>query len=192
MSDFFAHKILPAGTWPPETAVDRITLDYEGRHRRRFRYVSDTGIDFVLDLERTTLLHDGDGLQLDDGRIVAVSAAAEALVEVSAADSKALLRLAWHIGNRHLPAQLSAERILIRDDAVIVAMLRGLGARVEPITAAFTPERGAYAHSHDSAHPYVLAADSASFDPPSSAAISRDERSPNTPTAAALAAQKTT
>jgi urease accessory protein len=134
-----------------------VTLDYEGRHRRRFRYVGERGIDFVLDLAQTTLLRDGDGLQLDDGRIVAVKAAPEALVAVSAACADALLRLAWHIGNRHLPAQLSAQRILIRNDAVIVTMLRGLGATVEEITAPFTPERGAYAYAHESnPHPFVL------------------------------------
>lgn len=154
MTDVFAREILPAGTWPVATAADRITLDYEGRHRRRFRYVADGGTDFILDLAQTTLLHDGDGLRLNDGHIVAVVAAVESLVAATAVDAQALLRLAWHIGNRHLPAQLSAERILIRDDAVIVAMLRGLGAKVEPLTAPFTPERGAYAH--EPAHPYVL------------------------------------
>jgi urease accessory protein len=167
--DTFARTVLAAGTWAEAQAIDHITLDYEGRHRRRFRYVADAGTDFVLDLAQTTLLHDGDGLQLDDGRIVRVVAAPESLVAVTAADGLALLRLAWHIGNRHLPAQLSAERILLRDDAVIVAMLRGLGAQVEPIVAAFTPERGAYAHGsaahgdaahgHKSAqHPFVFVA----------------------------------
>jgi urease accessory protein len=165
--DVFARQVLAAGTWAQARAVDCITLDYEGRHRRRFRYVADAGTDFVLDLAQTTLLHDGDGLLLDDGRIVRVVAAPESLVAVTAADNVALLRLAWHIGNRHLPAQLSAERVLLRDDAVIVAMLRGLGAQVEPIVAAFTPERGAYAHgdaahAHQPAqHPFVFTAGAA-------------------------------
>jgi urease accessory protein len=167
MSDLFARDILPAGTWDAASAVDRITLDYEGRHRRRYRYVTDEGIDFVLDLKQTTLLHDGDGLKLDDGRIVLVQAAPEALVAVTANGVEALIKLAWHIGNRHLPAQLCAERILIRDDAVIVDMLQGLGAHVEKIVAPFTPERGAYSHGHGahahgdhqaSAHPFVFAA----------------------------------
>lgn len=158
MTDCFVREVLPAGSWSIEAAADHITLDYEGRHRRRFRYVAARGTDFVLDLAQTTLLQDGDGLRLDDGRIVAVRAAAEALVAVRGADAAALLRLAWHIGNRHLPAQLSAERILIRNDAVIVDMLRGLGASVEEVVAPFTPERGAYAHAHDNAaHPFVLA-----------------------------------
>ena len=163
MTDLFARDILPAGTWNVASAADRITLDYEGRHRRRYRYVADGGLGFVLDLKQTTLLHDGDGLSLDDGRIVLVQAAPEALVAVAADSVDALVKLAWHIGNRHLPAQLSADRILIRDDAVIVDMLRGLGARVEKIVAPFTPERGAYAHAHGdhqaASHPFVFVAE---------------------------------
>lgn len=162
MSDLFARNVLPAGSWDAANAVDRITLDYEGRHRRRYRYRADKELEFVLDLAQTTLLHDGDGLKLDDGRIVLVRAAPEALVAVTADGVDALVKLAWHIGNRHLPAQLSSERILIRDDAVIVDMLRGLGARVEKIVAPFTPERGAYAHAHGdhqaAAHPFVFTA----------------------------------
>lgn len=159
MSDLFAHEILPAGSWSAASAIDQVTLDYEGRHRRRYRYVADGGTKFVLDLKQTTLLHEGDGIKLDNGRVVLVKAAPEALVAVAARDATALLRLAWHIGNRHLPAQISAERILIRDDAVIVNMLHGLGATVEKITAPFTPERGAYAHAHETAvaHPFVFA-----------------------------------
>ena len=161
MTDLFARNILPAGTWNVASAADRITLDYEGRHRRRYRYRADAGLEFVLDLAQTTLLHDGDGLSLDDGRIVLVRAAPEALVAVTVDSVDALVKLAWHIGNRHLPAQLSSDRILIRDDAVIVDMLRGLGAHVERIIAPFTPERGAYAHAHGdhqaAAHPFVFA-----------------------------------
>ena len=159
MTDLFARDVLPAGTWNTAHVADRITLDYEGRHRRRYRYRADGGLEFVLDLAQTTLLHDGDGLKLDDGRTVLVQAAPEALVAVTPKGADALVKLAWHIGNRHLPAQLSAERILIRDDAVIVDMLRGLGAHVERIIAPFTPERGAYAHAHGDqavAHPFVF------------------------------------
>jgi len=161
MTDLFAHEVLAAGTWDVASAIDRITLDYEGRHRRRYRYATDGALQFVLDLKQTTLLHDGDGLRLDDGRVVLIQAAPEALVAVTANDTDALIRLAWHIGNRHLPAQLSAEKMLIRDDAVIVEMLRGLGAHVEKIVAPFTPERGAYAHAHGdhqaTARPFVFA-----------------------------------
>jgi urease accessory protein len=155
-----ATKVSPAGRWKSETAIDRVTLDYDARHRRRFQYTAEAGTAFLLDLPRATVLNDGDGLALEDGRVIAVAAAPEVLVEVTAPDAATLMRLAWHIGNRHLPAELGPERIRLRDDHVINAMLRGLGGMVTPITAPFTPESGAYAggepagggHGHDHGH----------------------------------------
>jgi urease accessory protein len=139
-----AVEILPPGKWAGSTAVDHIVLTFDERHRRRLRYVACGGTTFLLDLPRAAVLHAGDGLRLEDGRIVEVEASPEQLVEVTAADAATLVRLAWHIGNRHVPAQLEPHRILIRDDAVIVNMLHGLGATVTPVMAAFTPEAGAY------------------------------------------------
>jgi urease accessory protein len=139
-----ATEVLPASSWTRETAVDSVRLTFDERNRRRLRYVALGGTEFVLDLPRATVMHDGDGLKLENGQVIAVEAAPESLVEVTAPDRRALLRLAWHIGNRHLPAQLEESRILIRDDHVIVAMLQGLGATVRPLEAAFTPEAGAY------------------------------------------------
>jgi urease accessory protein len=139
-----AVEVLPPGKWPGDTAVDRLVLTYDERHRRRLRYVASGGTTFLLDLPRAAVLRAGDGLRLEDGRIVGVEALPEKLVEVTAPDAATLVRLAWHIGNRHLPAQLEPHRILIREDAVIVNMLVGLGATVKPVLAAFTPEAGAY------------------------------------------------
>jgi urease accessory protein len=159
-----AVEILPPGKWLGSTAVDHLILTYDERHRRRLRYVATGGTTFLLDLPRAAVLRAGDGLRLEDGRIVSVEASPEQLVEVTAPDAGALVRLAWHIGNRHLPAQLEPDRILIRDDAVIVNMLRGLGATVRPVLAAFTPETGAYnssgtttnqhEHAHAHQHPH--------------------------------------
>jgi len=147
-----AIEVVPAGTWSLDDAADHLLLCYDDRYRRRFKYVSDGGAEYMLDLARTTLLREGDGLRLEDGRIVAVHAAREALVEATAPAAAMLLRFAWHLGNRHLVAQLDIDRILIRDDPVIVDMLRGLGAIVRPVRAAFSPELGAYSgggHHHD-------------------------------------------
>lgn len=155
-----AQEILPAGSWNRTTASDRIALDYDARHRRRFRYLAEAGTDFLLDLARAAVLNHGDGLALDDGRIVEVIAAPESLTEIRADSAQALVRLAWHIGNRHLPAQLEADRILIREDHVITDMLLGLGAQVRHLQAPFTPESGAYANAHSHAqqheHPFVF------------------------------------
>ena len=147
-----ATEVLPAGKWPGETALDRLVLDYDERHRRRLRYVAERGTTFLLDLPRAVVLRAGDGLRLEDGSIVRVEASPEQLVEITAADAAALIRLAWHIGNRHLPAQLEPQRILIREDAVIENMLRGLGATIKQVLEPFTPESGAYDHAAAPSH----------------------------------------
>ncbi|MCI4588705.1 urease accessory protein UreE [Sphingobium sp. BYY-5] len=149
-----AHDVLPHGHWSGP-AADHITLDHDARHRRRWYYTADHGTAFLLDLARATVLQHGDALQLSDGRLVEVLAAPEVLVEVTAADPAAMIRLAWHIGNRHLPAELHPHAIRLRDDHVINAMLEGLGATVTKVQAPFTPEGGAYSgasHSHDHHH----------------------------------------
>lgn len=119
------------------------------------------GIAFLLDLPEARLLRHGDGLVLDDGRIIEVIAAPEALLEVRGRDTEHLVQLAWQLGNRHLPAQVFADRILIRRDHVIADMLKGLGAEVAEIEAPFDPEGGAYGghgshnhghHEHDHGH----------------------------------------
>ena len=107
----------------------------------------------MLDLERAQRLRHGDMLVLEDGRRVRVEAAPEELAEIGCGAAGGLTRIAWHLGNRHLPVMLAPERILIRRDHVIEAMVLGLGGTVTPIRAAFDPERGAYAsgaphHSH--------------------------------------------
>jgi urease accessory protein len=148
--------VLEPGCWNGPIA-DHVTLDYEGRHRRRIVLTTDHGARILLDLPQSRLLPGGAGLKLEDGRLVQVIAAREPLMEVRARDVAALLRLAWHIGNRHLAAQISPDRILIRRDRVIAAMLQGLGARLIEIEAPFDPEGGAYggahqAHDHDHGH----------------------------------------
>jgi urease accessory protein len=148
-----AERVEPQGHWPAAKARGSVTLAYDERHRRRLRLVSDAGEEFLLDLAQATALAEGDGLALSDGSWIAVKAAPEALLEIRGRSAHHLLRLAWHLGNRHLPAQIEAERILIRRDHVIAEMLHGLGAAVREIEAPFTPEQGAYAtgghHHHD-------------------------------------------
>jgi urease accessory protein len=140
------------GHWPADAARGTVTLAYDDRHRRRLRLESDAGEPFLLDLAEAGVLEDGDGLALSDGSWLVVKAKPEALIEVTAADPAALARLAWHLGNRHLPVEIDGVRFLIRDDHVIAALLEGLGARLRRIEAPFSPERGAYhaaAHHHD-------------------------------------------
>jgi urease accessory protein len=147
-----ALKYEQKGHWPADAARGTVTLAYDDRHRRRLRLESDAGEPFLLDLAETGVLEEGDGLALSDGSWLAVKAKSEPLIEVTAADPAALARLAWHLGNRHLPMAIDGIRLLVRDDHVIAEMLEGLGARLRRIEAPFSPERGAYraaAHHHD-------------------------------------------
>lgn len=131
------------GHWPEEAAVDSVTLAFADRHRRRMRLVADSGAPFLLDLARAQRLAEGDGLELDDGRYVRVAAAIEPVIEVEAATPAALLRIAWHLGNRHLPLQVADERLRLRADSVISETIVELGGRVAWRNAPFDPETGA-------------------------------------------------
>jgi urease accessory protein len=147
-----ACEIKPAGQWNEANAADCIALDAHERHRRRIVLTGERGTRFLLDLPQAAALRDGDGILLDDGAIVRVAGRPEPLVEVMAANAEELARLAWHIGNRHVDVQIAGDRLRIRRDHVIEAMLRGLGARLTPIEAAFEPEGGAYDHEHGDFH----------------------------------------
>jgi urease accessory protein len=136
------------GNWPQAEAVDNVTLAFLDRHRRRIRLVADSGEAFLLDLPRAAHLADGDGLELNDGGFIRVRAAPERVLEIAAADDAELLRIAWHLGNRHLPLQVAGERLRVRDDHVIAEMVAGLGGRITRLDAPFDPEIGAYAIGH--------------------------------------------
>lgn len=125
-----------------------VVLDADERHIRRKRITLANGEDVLVDFEKPVKLEHGDGLVLEDGRVARVLAAEEELMEVRAKDSRHLVLLAWHIGNRHLPAQIGDNRILLRRDTVIRQMLEALGASVRDVTERFAPEHGAY-HSHE-------------------------------------------
>ena len=154
-----ATEVLEAGTWPVADAVATVTLPFDDRHRRRVRLVDDGGDAFLLDLDDATRMADGDGLRLDSGGIVHVRAADEDVLDIRCDDPRDTVRMAWHIGNRHLPTQVLGDGVLrIRADHVIAEMLVRLGAEVEARVASFDPEPGAYdeggghGHSHDQGH----------------------------------------
>src|SRR5207245_7911716 len=132
-----------------EAPADTVVLDFDDRHRRRMAMTGTRGLEFLLDLESAVALRGGDALVLEDGRLVEVVAAPESLVEVRGAEPQHLVRIAWHVGNRHLPTQIVGKGLRIRRDHVIEAMVKGLGARIIEIEAPFDPEGGAYAgHAH--------------------------------------------
>lgn len=139
----------PKGLWPESEADGSLTLDFDARHRRRVKLATDGGEAVLLDLPKAIAMADGDGLRLGDGRWLRVRAAPEPVVEVRHEDPRQFARLAWHLGNRHLPAEIGSEALLIRPDHVIEEMLARFGAKLTKRDAPFQPEGGAYSgHGH--------------------------------------------
>jgi urease accessory protein len=163
-----ADKVIPAGQWSGAPA-DTVVLDFDDRYRRRLAMTGVGGLAFLLDLAEAAMLRGGDGLSLEDGRVVEVVAEPEPLAEIRAAEPVALARVAWHLGNRHLPTEILPRALRIRRDPVIEAMAEGLGAKVIALEAPFNPEGGAYVkadigaagrHDHDHDHHHDHAQDS--------------------------------
>jgi urease accessory protein len=143
----------PAGTWPEDRTGGTVTLACADRHRRRVRLLDDAGVAVLLDLPAAVAMRDGDGLELTDGSFVRVVARAEPVLDIACADARHAARMAWHLGNRHLPVEVLADGLTLRiaDDHVIADMARGLGGTVTRHDAPFAPESGAYhtGHAHD-------------------------------------------
>ncbi len=135
--------------------VDSVSLDHEGRHRRRIALTGEKGLEFLLDLKRAAILNDGDALKLEDGSLVLVKAAPQTLLEIRAENPLRLLKVSWHVGNRHTPAEITADAIYIENDHVLAEMVRGLGCATAVVSRPFQPERGAYdecGHDHGHSH----------------------------------------
>jgi len=142
-----AQTLYRAGQWP-RLATGRVVLGYEDRFLRRKRLVTTAGESFIVDLAETSNLLAGDAFELADGRLVEIAGADEAVLVVTGD----LVRLAWHIGNRHTPCQIEPGRLVIRADHVLADMLRGLGATVTEAREPFTPEGGAYGMGRTMGH----------------------------------------
>lgn len=152
-----AATIVRASERSGQTPFDVAVLAHDERHLRRRKIDLRQGERLLVDFPDALALGQGDLLALDDGRFVEIVAPHEKLYDIRGRDTRHLTELAWHIGNRHLPAAVETGRILIQRDHVIKAMLEGLGATVTDVTEAFEPVRGAYsgqgrAHSHDHHH----------------------------------------
>lgn len=144
-----------------ERVADTLVLDHEARHRRRIALKGQGGLEFLLDLERATVIEDGDAAKLADGRLVQIQAAPEELIEITTDNPLRLMRVAWHLGNRHVACELTTDGIYIANDHVLFEMVRGLGATARIVARPFRPERGAYeghvhgpdcGHDHGHAH----------------------------------------
>jgi urease accessory protein len=152
-----AGKIL-AQAAGKNACADTVLLDSTERHRRRAAMTCVRGLEFLLDLPEAIMLRSGDAIMLDDGRLIEVLGKPEPLAEIRCGSARELANVSWHLGNRHLPVQIFETKIRIRRDHVIEDMVRGLGAKIALIEAAFDPEGGAYAqaeHTHDHGHDHA-------------------------------------
>ncbi len=153
-----AGKVLHDGTWDTAKQVGTVTLAYIDRHRRRIVLADDAGLDFLLDLPDAVSLAHGDGLELNDGGVIKVMAANEDVADITCEDAAHLARVAWHLGNRHLPVEIIPDELRLRIawDHVIAAMAQGLGAKAMRARAPFHPEGGAYGQAHGEGHGHAL------------------------------------
>ncbi len=144
--------VVPAGRFDPAVGLRPRRPGLRFRHRRRIVLYGEAGTVVLLDLSEAAHLRHGDALQGEDGSLVLVAAAPERLVEIRAGSQAELIRIAWHLGNRHLPTQLLPDALRIRTDHVIEEMVRGLGGTVIAVEAPFDPEGGAYGHGAVQGH----------------------------------------
>ena len=141
-----SSRLLPALLVKPHQVIDTLTLPHNERHKRKFAFTCDKGTEVMLDLEKAIHMKDGEALVTERG-LIFIQAANEECLEISSSNPARLLKLAWHIGNRHTPAEITETAIYIEYDHVLEQMVRGLGATTSKVTRQFQPEEGAY-HQH--------------------------------------------
>lgn len=124
-----------------KNVIDTITLNYNDRFIRRKKLISDNKLEFLVNLPETISVNKDDGFLLDDGNLILIKYAKETLIEIR---SENLTKLAWHIGNRHIPCQIETNRLLIHEDKVIENLIIRLGGTIKKISEEFSPEGGAY------------------------------------------------
>ncbi len=134
---------------PHAEIILTLALTAEERTRSRHRFETEDGQVIFLRLPRGTILRDGDILQDEtDGNIVRITAKPEPVLTVTTEDSLLLIRAAYHLGNRHVPVEITATYLRLSPDAVLRTMLEQLGLEVKEETLPFQPEMGAYGHTH--------------------------------------------
>ena len=138
-----------------DAVVDRVSLDHARRGLSEGTLTAEGGLVVTLALPKAGALEDGDALRLEDGRLVAIRAAEEPLLEVRAGNPARLMRLAWQLGGSHVPAEIGADVLYVPATAATAELVRGQGGTASPVTRAFRPEKQAHDHStcgHDHSH----------------------------------------
>ena len=146
-----AVNVLSAHERQGAQGIDTVILASDQRRAARGDFVGVKGTPVTLDLQAPPLMRTDDCLVLEDGRLVEVVAAPEQLLEVRAPDLSALARLAWQLGDRHIAVEIRPNRLRVRREPAVEALLAELSAKVVSIEAPFEPEGGAYAAPHEHA-----------------------------------------
>lgn len=150
-----AHSFVPAREVEAKSIADSVVLTFEDRCQRQGVVQTVGGLDILLDLAEAPALAHGDAYRLEDGRLIEIVAEAEPLLEIKGRDPLHLMRLAWHLGDRHRETEIGTKWLRIRQDAEIAEVLKGLGAKVVAIEGPFQPEGGDHSHDvhgHDHGH----------------------------------------
>jgi len=147
-----AARVIAAADRRGRPIGDTLILDYAKRSAGAFSATGVKGGAFDIALDAPKRLRTDDLIELDDDTLLEVVAAPEPLIEARAGDLAGLMRLAYHLGDRHVPVEVLANRVRVRREAALETLLRSLGARLTMIEAPFEPEGGAYAASHGHSH----------------------------------------
>jgi urease accessory protein len=157
-----ASKLFPQGAGLAPVLIKRassVELDWDVRQKSRFDASDSLGRALGVFLPRGTMVRGGDVLVAEDGSLIRVIAAPQAVLVVRACSEHGspfdLLRAAYHLGNRHVQLELKPDHLKLEPDHVLADMLRHMHLIVSEATEAFEPEGGAYAaggHAHDHGH----------------------------------------
>jgi urease accessory protein len=143
-----ATSVLRKAAVKADRVADTIALGHRERSRGGATVTAASGLSFVIDLDKPTVLNDGDALKLEDGRLVQVRAAAESLLEIRAENPLRLTRLAWHLGGHHVPAEMTSEALYVPNDAALGELVRGQGCAMTVVERPFQPEQEVHHHAH--------------------------------------------
>ncbi|MGO4173611.1 urease accessory protein UreE [Bosea sp. TAF32] len=143
-----ATSVLRKAAVRAERVVDTLSLGYQGRNSNGVAVTAAGGLEFAIDLDKPATLNDGDALKLEDGRLVQVKAAPESLLEVRAENPLRLVRLAWHLGGHHVPAEMTPDALYIPSHPALAELVRGQGCSMTDVERPFQPEQEVHHHAH--------------------------------------------
>jgi urease accessory protein len=143
-----ATSVLRKAAVRAERVVDTLSLGYLDRNRSGVAVKAAGGLEFAIDLDKPATLNDGDALKLEDGRLVQVKAAPESLLEVRAENPLRLVRLAWHLGGHHVPAEMTADALYVPNHLALAELVRGQGCSMAEVERPFQPEQEIHHHAH--------------------------------------------